>query len=148
MKEDGLFKRRKSPFWYYRLRLNGRWREISTKTSYKKKKLFATAATNPHWISAHSAALISANTTARGCDLLSLKWSDMDWFEQAMSITDSKTEAGVRRVPLNTDAMLGFRILKERASKLGIDGPNSYVFPACEHWHFDPTRPQKSWRSA
>ena len=74
--------------------------------------------------------------------------SDMDWFEQAMSITDSKTEAGVRRVPLNTDAMLGFRILKERASKLGIDGPNSYVFPACEHWHFDPTRPQKSWRSA
>ena len=114
----------------------------------QKKKLFDVAATNPNWTSAYAAALISANTTARGCDLRALLWSDMDWFEQTASITDSKTEAGVRRVPLNRDALVGFRILKERAAKLGIDGPNCYVLPACEHWHFDPNRPQKTWRSA
>ena len=114
----------------------------------QKKKLFDVAATNLNWTSAYAATLISANTTARGCDLRTLRWPDVDWFEQTVSITDSKTEAGVRRVPLNRDALVGFRILKERAAKLGIDGPDCHVFPACEHWHYDPNRPQKIWRSA
>jgi len=31
---------------------------------------------------------------------------------------------------------------------LGYARPENYVFPACENGSIDPTRPQKSWRSA
>ena len=65
-----------------------------------------------------------------------------------MTIPDSKSEAGKRCVPLNPDSILGFRILLDRASKLGFVGPEFYVFPACEHLHIDGTRPQKTWRTA
>ena len=65
-----------------------------------------------------------------------------------MAIPDSKSEAGKRRLPLMPDAMLGFRIYLERATKLGIAAPVFYVFPACEYSHIDGTRPQKTWRTS
>ena len=77
-----------------------------------------------------------------------LRWSDVDLFDGVMTIPDSKSEAGKRRVPLNTDATLGFRILLDRASKLGIFGSEFYVFPTCEHLRIDGTRPQKTWRTS
>ena len=94
MKGDGLYKRPKSPFWYFQLKENGHWREVSTKTSkYQEAKR-------------------------------------------------------KRRIPLNSDAMRGFRLLLDRASTLGIGAPGSYVFPSCEHSHIDATRPQKTWRTS
>jgi integrase len=80
--------------------------------------------------------------------LRGLRWSDIDLFEGVMAISDSKTEAGKRRVPLNSDAMHGFRILCDRATRLGIARPECYVFPSCEHLHIDATRHQKTWRTA
>jgi len=44
--------------------------------------------------------------------------------------------------------MLAYGILLERATKLGIDGAEFYVFPACENLRIDGTRPQKTWRTA
>ena len=38
--------------------------------------------------------------------------------------------------------------LRKRAEGLGCAEPEHYVFPACEHGRIDPTRHQKSWRSA
>jgi len=39
MRGDGLYRIPKSPFWYYRLKENGRWRGVSTKTtSYQDAK--------------------------------------------------------------------------------------------------------------
>ena len=39
MRGDGLYRVPKSPFWYYRLKENGRWRGISTKTkSFQEAK--------------------------------------------------------------------------------------------------------------
>jgi len=38
--------------------------------------------------------------------------------------------------------------LLERAQRLGSSEPGHYVFPTCEHLTIDPTRPQKSWRTA
>src|SRR5262249_31614433 len=39
MKGDGFYKRPGSPFWYFKLKENGRWREISTKkTKYQDAK--------------------------------------------------------------------------------------------------------------
>ena len=37
--------------------------------------------------------------------------------------------------------------LRQRAGIVGEVLPNHYAFPACENCHFDPTRPQKSWRT-
>jgi Phage integrase family. len=65
-----------------------------------------------------------------------------------MTIPDSKSEAGKRRLPLNPDALLAYGILLERAAKLGIAGLEFYVFPACENLRIDGTRPQKTWRTA
>jgi integrase len=114
----------------------------------QKKRLFQIAGSNPNWMVAYAAALIAANTTARGADLKGLRWADINMFDGFMAIPDSKSEAGKRRIPLNRDAMLGFRILLERANQLGIAGSESYVFPACEHSHIDGKRPQKTWRTA
>ena len=114
----------------------------------EKRRLFEVAKSNPNWATAYAAALIAASTTARGADLRGLRWSDIDLFEGVMAIPDSKSEAGRRRLPLIPDAMLGFRILLERATKLGISGSEFYVFPACEHGHIDGTRPQKTWRTS
>jgi integrase len=116
--------------------------------SEEKTKLFQVASSHPSWTVAYAAGLIAANTTARGADLKGLHWSDVDLFEGVIAIPDSKSEAGKRRIPLNPDAMLGFRILLERAKKLEIASPQYYVFPACEHLRIDATRAQKTWRTS
>lgn len=74
--------------------------------------------------------------------------SGVPFSEGVMTIPDSKSEAGKRRLPLNPDALLAYGILLERATKLGIAGSEFYVFPACENSHIDGTRPQKTWRTA
>ena len=116
--------------------------------SQEKKRLFEVAKNNPNWTTVYAAALIANGTTARGGDLRGLRWSDIDLFEGVMTIPDSKTPAGNRRVPLNSDAMYGFRLLVDRATRLGIVRPECYVFPSCENLHIDPARPQKTWRTA
>jgi integrase len=116
--------------------------------SLEKKRLFEVAKRNSNWTTTYAAALIAASTTARGADLRGLRWSDVDLFERIMTIPDSKSEAGKRRVPLNSDAMHAYRILVDRATKLGIADPESYVFPSCEHLHIDATRPQRTWRTS
>jgi len=88
----------------------------------------------------YAAALIAASTSPRAADLRGLRWSDIDLFERVMTIPDSKSEAGKRRLPLNPDAVLAFGILLERATKLGIAGSEFYVFPACEN--------SRNWASA
>jgi integrase len=77
-----------------------------------------------------------------------LRWSDVDLFGKLLTIPDSKTPAGNRCVPLNSDGMLGFRILLDLASERHIAKPECHVFPACENLHFDATRPQKTWRTS
>ena len=32
MRGDGIYKRPGSPYWYFKLKLQGRWKEFSTKT--------------------------------------------------------------------------------------------------------------------
>ena len=113
-----------------------------------KERLFRVAASNPAWLTAYAAALIAVNTTLRGCELKGLKWTDVDLLERTVRISDSKTDAGLRRIPLNDGAMLGFRLLRDRSAKLGACDGGNYVFPACEHGLVDPNRPQRSWRSA
>jgi hypothetical protein len=51
-------------------------------------------------------------------------------------------------IPVNDDALDAIKALYSQASAIGGTHPDHYVFPACENGVFDPTQPQKSWRSA
>jgi integrase len=88
------------------------------------------------------------NTTMRACEIKALTWYDVDFLEGTVTIRRSKTEAGRRVIPLNEDGLNAMRELYRRASAIGGTHPDHYVFPACENGCFDPTTPQKSWRSA
>jgi len=60
----------------------------------------------------------------------------------------SKTRKGIRVIPLNADAMEAIWALYRREQQIGGANPEHYVFFACENGRFDPSKPQKSWRSA
>ena len=117
-------------------------------TADQKKLLFETAGLGEDWLVAFCAASLAVTTSARGVELKHLRWADVDLFNQEMHIRRSKTESGHRTIPLVADAMTAFARLRDRAEKLGSDGPDHYVFPACERFQIDPLKPQRSWRTA
>src|SRR5580658_5107345 len=117
--------------------------------SYEGKlKLLKTAALRPEWQNAAWASILALNTTMRGCEIKQLRWQDIDLMEKSLTIRKSKTEAGERVIPLNADAWNTVLLLYRRAQGCGQVRPEHYVFPACEASHFDPTQPQRSWRTA
>jgi integrase len=95
-----------------------------------------------------AAAVLAVWTTCRGVELKHLRWSGVDLFNRVVNVRRSKKETGHRDIPLNADAMAALARLLERAQVYGATSPGHFVFPACENEHIDPTRPQKSWRSA
>ena len=117
-------------------------------TAEQKKILFATAATKDEWLVVYCAAVLAVSTTCRGVELKHLRWKDVDFFDRVMMIRRSKTQAGHRTIPLNSDAVAALVRLRRRADLLGFGLPDHFVFPACERNIFDPTKPQKTWRTA
>src|SRR5215468_3218449 len=93
-------------------------------------------------------AVLAVSTTYCGVEIKNLRWHDVDLFSRVATIRRSKTAAGHRTIPLNGDAMAALARLLERAGALGSREPEHYVFPACEERIIDPSRPQKSWRTA
>jgi integrase len=114
----------------------------------EKAKLIDIASANPDWQVARCAAILALNTTMRGCELKNLLWKDVDLVDRTLTIRRSKTEAGERVIPLNSEAMETILELLRRAET--FDGANldKFVFPACENGKIDPTRPQQTWRTA
>ena len=102
----------------------------------------------PEWQNARLAMVLALNTTMRACEIKSLRWYDVDFLASTVTIRKSKTQAGQRVIPLNDDALSAMRELYSRAFAIGAHSPDHFVFPACENGRFDPTTPQKSWRSA
>jgi integrase len=113
-----------------------------------KHDLFVAAGSKPAWMAAHCAAVLAVSTTCRGVEIRNLRWRDVDLFSRVVTIRRSKTAAGHRTIPLNGDAMAALARLLERARALGTSEPEHYVFPTCENLIIDPSRPQKSWRTA
>jgi len=114
----------------------------------EKLKLLRLAASNPDWQTAWLATNLALNTTMRGCELKSLRWSDVDLMGKLLTIHKSKTEAGERVIPLNSVAFAAILELRERAKGFGGLEPGHFVSPACESAIIDPTKAQKSWRTA
>ncbi len=127
----------------------------------EEKRLFSTARSNPQWQTAYYAALLAANTTARGCELKGLRLQDVDLMNRTMRVRrlTTKSDAGCRIVPLNDTAMWATTRLLERAKVLGATEPDHYLFPACRFREtqegrnvvgagYDPASPMKTWRTA
>ncbi len=117
----------------------------------KKAKLLKMVGAKPEWETAKLAAVLALNTTMRGCELKGLQWGDIDFMERSLTIRRSKTAAGQRLIPLNSDAWNTILSLRSRAQKLFGDNLKSdwYVFPHAEGFtRPDATRPMSGWRSA
>ena len=117
-------------------------------TAEQKALLFQTAGSKPQWEVAFYAAVLAVNTTCRSVALKHLCWSDVNFLEQEICIRRSKTEKGLRTLPLASEAMTVLSRLLERARLLGCCEPEHYVSPACENHKIDATKPQKTWRKA
>src|SRR5215813_5484943 len=131
-------------------------------TEEEKRRLLRTAVMRPEWETAYLAAILCLNTTARGCELKGLQWSDLDLFAKTLTIRKSKTAAGERVVPLTDVAASAIARLRRRAEGFGTVEPSHYVFAAFvpkftfsgkrvidySVTGFDPTRHLKSWRAA
>ncbi len=117
-------------------------------TAQEQIRLLTLAASNPEWATLRCAIVLALNTTMRSAELKHLRWRDVDFFERTVAVRHSKTAAGHRAIPLNNDALSALLDLRERAQQANSDEPDHYLFPACESWHIDPQRPQKSWRTA
>jgi integrase len=131
-------------------------------TEEDKQRLLKTAVMRPEWETAYLAAILCLNTTARGCELKALQWSDVDLFARTLTIRTSKTAAGERVVPLTDVAASALSRLRRRAESFGPVLPSHYIFAAFvpkftfsgkkvigyNVTAFDPATHVKSWRSA
>jgi integrase len=135
-------------------------------TDKEQQRLLKTAVLRPEWETAFLAAILCLDTTARGCELKGLQWSDVDLFAKTLTIRKSKTAAGVRIVPLTDVAVSALGRLRSRAQRFGSIELSHYVFAAFvpkfklngkrlvdglvdyKITDFDPTRHVNSWRSA
>jgi integrase len=124
-------------------------RSIGLALAYEEKlRLLRIAGQNEEWQRAGAAISLALCTTMRGCEIKRLQWREIDFLNRTLLVRTSKTEAGQRLIPLNVEAYEIVMRLRERAKAFhGID-PQHHVFPACEHGHVDPTRSQKSFRTA
>jgi len=116
----------------------------------------------PEWETAYLAAILCLNTTARGCELKGLQWSDIDLFGRTLTIRKTKTAAGERMIPLTSVALSALARLRTRTESFGPVEQSHYVFAAFvpkftfsgskvvgyDVTGFDPTTHIKSWRTA
>jgi len=131
-------------------------------TEEEKQRLLKMAVMRPEWETAYLAAILCLNTTARGCELKGLQWSDVDLFGRTLTVRKSKTAAGERVVPLTDVAASALARLRQRAEGFGAVAPSHYVFAAFvpkfkfsgkkvidyNVTGFDPARHLNSWRTA
>jgi integrase len=114
----------------------------------EKAELLRMASTRPEWQVAKCAAIIALNTTMRGGELKELRWLDVNLINRLITVRKSKTDAGLRVIPINENALAAFLELQQRAQEFNGIEPEHYIFPTCEHGIPDPTSPMKSWRTS
>jgi len=131
-------------------------------TFEERTRLFKIASEKPEWETAYFAAVLAVNTTARKCELRALQWRHVNFINRTLEIPKSKTEAGLRVIPLNTESYEALWKLFRRAENFGTVESTHWIFASLRpkfrfhgrnrldrvEWKFDPTRPVGSWRSA
>jgi integrase len=117
-------------------------------THEEKLKLLHVAGQNEEWQRAEAAMSIALCTTMRGCEIKRLQWRHVDSLKKSILVEASKTDAGQRLIPMNVEMEQIFIRLRRRAKTFNGAEPHHFVFPACEHGNVDPSRGQKSFRTA
>jgi integrase len=120
-------------------------------TYEEKLRLIITAKQRPEWQSMRLAMTLALNTTMRASEVRTLRWQNIDLIGKSLKVHKSKTEAGERKIPLNSAAYLAVMELRERAKRLFGETlqPNWYLFPLrAERANPDPLKPVGSWKSA
>lgn len=119
----------------------------------ERTRLLRMAAEKPEWETACHAAVLAIHTTARKCELLALQWRHVDFINRTLQIPKSKTDAGVRVIPLNAESFEALWKLRRRAESFGTVEPSHFVFGALRprfrfhgrnrldsiEWEFDPS---------
>jgi integrase len=124
-------------------------RSIGRALSHEEKtRLLYVADTNPEWKNTRIAITLALCTTMRGVEIKNLRWRDVDLLSNKFTVRRSKTDAGVRSIPMNPDAREAVLELREAARGIGAVDPDHYIFPACEHGRIDPTHHQNTFRTA
>ena len=124
-------------------------RSVGRALTYDEKlRLLRTAGQNDEWQRVQSAMSVALCTAMRGCEIKRLQWRDIDFLNRAILVRTSKTEAGQRLIPMNDEAYELVVRLRERAKSFNGIESQHYVFPACERGQVDPTRNQRSFRTA
>ena len=119
----------------------------------EKLRLLKLAAVKPEWQNARLAAVLALNTTMRSGEIPGLRWKSLDFMERTITVVrnTTKTDAGERIIPLNTNAWAAVMELRDRAKLLfGTEPqPDWYLFPhAPGYTKPDPTKPMTGWRTA
>jgi integrase len=114
----------------------------------EKLRLLRAAGSNPDWENARLAMTLALCTTMRGVEIKNLHWRDVDFFRRSLTVRRSKTEEGLRSIPLNDDAYNAILELRERSQKIDGTAPEHFLFPSCEHNTINPAKPMKSWRTS
>jgi integrase len=117
----------------------------------EKSNLLKIAESRPEWQIARLAAKLALNTTMRAGEIRGLRWRDVDLINRALTVRRSKTEAGRRVIPLNSDAWEAVIELRERSKLLFSRAPEAewYVLPHAEGLRNpDPMMPMSGWRTA
>ena len=118
-------------------------------TPEEKTKLLTTAKQKSEWQNARLALILALNTSMRPSEIKSLQWRDVDWLERSVSLRMSKTAAGIRTIPLNSEAYSAILELRERSvDAFGADLAREWHLFFSSHGKMDPLRPVGHWRKA
>ena len=131
-------------------------------TPSEESSLLATATRKPEWETAYFAAILALNTTMRGCEIRGLRWADVDLDANTLTIRKSKTDAGLRVIPLTDAAVDVLLRLRKRSEMFGSVEAAHYIFASFKPvgrfngrevigsrmTQFDPTTPIGSWKKA
>jgi integrase len=115
----------------------------------EEQRLWEMARARPDAQVAYWCGLLAVNTAMRGGEIKHLRLRDVDLTARQLNIRRSKTEAGVRMIPLNPTAQWALLQLAQRAAKLGAVKPEHYLLPhRMRDATYDLNRPQLTWRTA
>ena len=115
-------------------------------TPAQELRLFAVASTRSKWSVAFWVSLVTANTTAGGCEIRNLRLQDIDIVTKTLSVRVGKNRFRVRTIPLNRTAWWAVDRLLDRAHKLGATNPEHYLIPRRVGGKlYDPTKSPSRW---